>query len=80
MAQIVVRNLDDDVMAKLQYRARRHGRSTEEEVQEILRNAVRNEPKKIERLGKSLSDLFVEIGLDEDILEWRGQTAKPAKF
>jgi plasmid stability protein len=28
MAQLVVRNLDDDVKAKLQRRARRHGRST----------------------------------------------------
>jgi hypothetical protein len=36
-AQLVVRNLDDDVKAKLQQRARQHGRSTEEEVREILR-------------------------------------------
>jgi len=62
MAQLVVRNLDDDVKAKLQQRARRHGRSTEEEVREILRN------------------LFGDIGLEEDIPEWRGQPAKPAKF
>jgi plasmid stability protein len=46
MAQLVVRNLDDDVKAKLQQRARQHGRSTEDEVREILRNAVRNEPQK----------------------------------
>ena len=32
MAQLVVRNLDDDVKAKLQQRARQHGPSTEEEV------------------------------------------------
>jgi plasmid stability protein len=80
MAQLVIRNLDNDVMAKVQQRARRHGRSTEEEVREILRNAARNEPRKIEPLGKSLRALFVEIGLDEDILEWRGQLAKPAEF
>ena len=43
MGQLVVRRLDDDVKAKLQLRARRHGRSTEEEVREILRNAVRSE-------------------------------------
>src|SRR5215212_1684739 len=40
MAQLVVRNLEDDVKAKLQRRARRHGRSTEEEVRDILRDAV----------------------------------------
>ena len=46
MAQLVVRNLDDDVKVKLQQRAKQHGWSTEEEVREILRNAVGNEPQK----------------------------------
>ena len=80
MAQLVVRNLDDDVKAKLQQRARQHGRSTEEEVREILRNAVRNEPQKTEPLGKRLRALFGDNGLEEDIPEWRGQPAKPATF
>ena len=80
MAQLVVRNLEDDVKAKLQQRARRHGRSTEEEVREILHNAVHYEPQKTEPLGKRLRTLFGDIGLDEDILEWRGQPAKPAAF
>jgi antitoxin FitA len=80
MAQLVVRNLDDDVKAKLQQRARQHGRSTEEEVREILRNAVWDEPQKTEPLGKRLRALFADIGLDEDIPEWRGQPAKPAAF
>lgn len=43
MAQLVVRNLDNYVKAKLQKRAQRHGRSTEEEVREILRTTVRLE-------------------------------------
>jgi antitoxin FitA len=80
MAQLVVRNLDDDVKAKLQQRARQHGRSTEEEVREILRNAVRNEPQGTEPLGKRLRALFDKIGLEEDILEWSGQPAEPATF
>jgi plasmid stability protein len=80
MAQLVVRSFVDDVKAKLQQRARQHGRSTEEEVREILRNAVRNEPQKIEPLGKRPRALFGDIGLEEDILEWRGQPAKPATF
>ena len=37
------RNLEDDVKTRLQERARRHGRSTEEEVRDILRHAVRDE-------------------------------------
>ena len=80
MAQPVVRNLDNDVKAKLQQRARQHGRSTEEEVREILRNAVWDEPQKTEPLGKRLRALFADIGLEEDIPEWRGQPAKPAAF
>jgi plasmid stability protein len=80
MAQLVVRNLDDDVKAKLQERARRHGRSTEEEVREILRNAVRNEPRNAEPLGKRLRALFADVGIEEDIPEWRGHPAEPAAF
>ncbi len=78
MAQLVVRNLDDDVKAKLQERARQHGRSTEEEVREILRNAVRSEAKASEPLGRRLRTLFKGIGLEEDIPEVRGHPAKPA--
>jgi len=80
MAQLVVRNLDDDLKAKLQQRAREHGRSTEEEVREILRNAVWSEPQITEPLGKRLRALFVGIGLEEDVPEWRGQPAQPAAF
>ena len=80
MAQMVVRNLEDDVKLKLQQRARQHGRSTEEEVREILREAVRSEPQKTKPLGKRLKALFSDIGLEQDTLEWRGQPAKPATF
>ena len=80
MAQLVVRNLDDDVKVKLQERARQHGRSTEEEVREILRNAVREPAKATQPLGKRLRVLFKDIGLETDIPEWRGYPAKPADF
>ena len=36
MAQLVVRNLDEEVKAKLRRRAAAHGRSMEEEVRAIL--------------------------------------------
>lgn len=78
MGQLVVRNLDDDVKAKLRERARQHGRSTEEEVREILRNAVRGEVKPAEPLGRRLRALFEDIGLEQDIPEVRGHPAKPA--
>ena len=38
-----VRNLDDELIARLKRRAARHGRSTEAEHREILRLALANE-------------------------------------
>jgi antitoxin FitA len=78
MAQLLVRQLDDDVKAKLQRRARRHGRSTEEEVREILRNAVREEGVAQTPLGSRLAARFSRVGLTEEIPELRGEPARPA--
>jgi plasmid stability protein len=80
MAQLLVRHLDDDVKAKLQHRARRHGRSTEEEVREILRNAVRDEGSARAPLGSRIAARFAEVGLTEDIPELRGEQPRPADF
>ena len=43
VAAISVRNLDDDLLARLKRRAARHGRSTEAEVRDILRHALSGE-------------------------------------
>jgi plasmid stability protein len=80
MAQLLVRHLDDDVKAKLQRRARRHGHSTEEEVREILRNAVNDEGGASAPLGSRISARFAGIGLTEEIPELRGETPRPADF
>jgi len=80
MAQLVVRNLDEDVKAKLQRRARRHGRSTEEEVRDILRSVVREEGAPAAPLGSRLRARFACIGLDEEIPELRGHEATPAEL
>ncbi len=78
MAQLLVRNLDEQVKAKLQRRARRHGRSTEEEVREILSVAVHDKATAPRRLGSRFKARFARIGLDADIEELRGQPARPA--
>jgi plasmid stability protein len=78
MAQLVVRKIDDDVKAKLQRRAQRHGRSTEEEVREILRNAVRGEAQAPAPLGSRLAGRFARLGLTQEIPELRGHPARPA--
>jgi plasmid stability protein len=80
MAQLLVRQLDDDVKEKLQERARRNGRSTAEEVREILRNAVKSEGAPPVGLGTRLAARFRGIGLDEEIPELRGYPAEPADF
>jgi plasmid stability protein len=80
MAEILVRDLDDDVKAKLERRAQRHGRSTEEEVREILRNAVREKSATRTPLGSRLAARFAGLGLKGDIPELRGQPARPADF
>ena len=72
MAQLLVRQLDDDVKDKLQRRASRHGRSTEEEVREILRNAVTSGGSARAPLGSRISARFEREGLEKEIPELRG--------
>lgn len=80
MGQILVRNLDDDVKDKLARRARRHGRSTEEEVREILRNAVSGEGGAPGPLGTRIASRFAGIGFDGAVEEHRGQPALPPEL
>ena len=80
MAQILIRQLDEDIKVKLQRRARQHGRSTEEEVREILRNAVRDDQQPPTKLGSRIAARFTDIGLDDPIQELRGHVVEPARF
>ena len=78
MAQLVVRNLNDEVKAKLRRRARRHGRSMEAEIREILSSAVKDDVRAAMPLGSRLAARFARIGLTQEIPELRGQPARPA--
>jgi antitoxin FitA len=69
MAQLIVRNLDDDVKERLQERARRHGRSTEEEVRSILRQAVLADDRADVPLGTRLAGRFAGAGLTAELLD-----------
>jgi plasmid stability protein len=81
MAQLLVRNIEDGVKSRLQRRARRNGRSMEEEVRHILRAAVQKDEQKSEfGLGTELAALFADVGLDEPIQELRGFEIKPPDF
>jgi antitoxin FitA len=81
MAQLVVRNLEDDVKARLQDRAKRHKRSLEEEVRDILRDAAKAEERPSGGLGSQIAARFKDCGFkDGEIVELRGYPAQPAKF
>jgi plasmid stability protein len=80
MAQLVVRNLEAGIKLRLQRRAKRHGRSMEEEVRDILRDAAKEEATPIRGLGTEIASLFRKGGLEADIPELRGQGIKPAAF
>jgi antitoxin FitA len=81
MAQLLVRNLENGVKVRLQRRARRNGRSMEEEVRDILRAAVQNEESTAAGgLGTELSQIFAKHGLDSPIPELRGWDIKPPSF
>jgi len=81
MAQLVVRNLEDSVKTRLQRRARRNGRSMEEEVRDILRAAVHKEEDAPEGgLGTEIAKIFAGHGLDSPIEELRGYTIEPPTF
>ena len=71
MAQLVVRNRRG-VKKQLRRRAIRHGRSMEDEVRDILHNAVKDEGRAVGRLGSEIAALFDGTGLDTDIAELRG--------
>jgi plasmid stability protein len=80
MAQFVVRNIESEVKVRLRRRAARHGRSMEEEVRDILRDAVKEEDARSGGLGTEISSLFAKVGLDADIPELRGHKIKPVSF
>jgi plasmid stability protein len=80
MAQLVVRNLEDQVKARLQRRARRNGRSMEEEVREILRNAAHEAEKPAVGLGTEIAALVRGTGLKFEVEEFRGHPVKPVTF
>lgn len=75
MAQFVVRNIEDDVRARLKRRADMHGLSIEAEIREILRNAVREENQPPPKLGSRIAARFKKAGLTTDLPELRGQPA-----
>jgi len=80
MAQFVVRDLEEEVKARLKRRAERHGRSMEEEIRHILRNAAKESGRPITSLGSRIAARFTGAGLTTDLPELRGQAPRSAEF
>jgi antitoxin FitA len=83
MAQILVRNVDERVKARLRRRAKSNGRSMEAEVREILSDALSRNKKAPEvGFGTASVALFSGSGvtLEEPIQEWRGHPLEPISF
>jgi plasmid stability protein len=79
VAQLVVRNIEDAVKTRLKRRAARRGRSMEEEVRDILRDAVKEEQAS-GGLGTEIASLFKKVGLEKDIPRLRGHKIRPVSF
>jgi plasmid stability protein len=52
----------------------------EEEVRDILRNAVKDESRSTGGLGTRIARRFANRGIDFEIPEFRGEQARPASF
>ena len=80
MVQLVVRQIEEEVKIRLKRRASRHGRSMEEEVRHILRNAVKEDNRPVTRLGSRIAARFGPDGLTTDLSELHGQPVRAAIF
>ncbi|TKT75348.1 hypothetical protein [Aquamicrobium sp. LC103] len=69
MAQLLVRQIDDDIKQRLQERAAKHGTSMEEEVRSILRAAVLQDEGELKGLGTEIASIFRGIGVEGEPLE-----------
>ncbi len=72
MAQFIVRQLEEETKLRLQRRAKRHGRSMEAEVREILRSVTAGKSRPAARLGSRIAARFRGTGLTVELPELRG--------
>lgn len=81
MGQFTVRNIEDDVKARLKRRAAAHGISMEAEVRQILRNAVKVEEVSAGGgMGSRIAARFAQMGLTEPLPELKGQAPRAVEF
>jgi plasmid stability protein len=64
MAELIVRDIEDEIVRELKLRAARNGRSAEEEHRQILRQALH--PSKDARSFHELLSQMPDVGEDSD--------------
>jgi len=62
MANLTIRNLNEEVKTRLRIKAAEHGRSMEEEVRHILRQAVTPQAQDEQGLGSRIVNRFSAAG------------------
>jgi plasmid stability protein len=82
MATLTIRDLEPDVRDRLRVRAAKSGRSMEEEVRVILRQAVENEDEsnQVNDLAERIHARFAPLGGLELELPSREPMPEPIKF
>lgn len=73
MAQLIVRNLEEKLKSQLAALARHNGNSMEEEVRQIIKNAL---SKKADGLGGKIAGYFADNRADFEIEELKNSKLK----
>jgi plasmid stability protein len=80
MATMTIRNLDDELKARLRVRAAQHGKSMEEEARSILRDALKSEPLSGKELVQRIREMVEPYGGIELELPPREPMREPPDF
>ncbi len=82
MGSLVVRNIPEAVKERLKARAKKNGRSMEEEVRAILKGVAEKEDPPFNGVGTRFANRFRQIGPGEEpnIVELRGFPVRAPKF
>ena len=80
MASITVRNLDEELKRRLRIRAAQHGKSMEQEVRDILKDALDEEVPTGKDFIEGIRARFAELGGVELDLPARGPMREPPEF
>ncbi len=80
MASITIRNLDEALKRRLRVRAAERNHSMEDEVRDILRTALAQEPKAGLHLADAIRELIEPLGGVDLPLPPRGPMREPPDF